>query len=115
MERRAELEHPLGLVPPPTLLPPPAIETALLPAAPADFVLEIGTEELPPDDVVSACEQLRCAAPSGGSTLLRRATVAAEAQAFQDGTAASEQLTAAPSEQLETFCSSPAPWAVRHM
>ena len=63
MERRAELEHPLGLVSPPAQLPPPAIDTSRLPAAPVDFVLEVGTEELPPDDVVSACEQLRCAEP----------------------------------------------------
>ena len=61
MERRAELEHPLGLVSPPLPQPPAAIDTAHLPAGPADFVLEVGTEELPPDDVVSACEQLRCA------------------------------------------------------
>ena len=61
MERRAELEHPLGLVPPPVQQLPPAINTTHLPAGPADFALEVGTEELPPDDVVSACEQLRCA------------------------------------------------------
>ena len=67
MERRAELEHPLGLVSPPAQLPPPDIDTSRLPAAPADFVLEIGTEELPPDDVVSACEHLRCAGPVNGS------------------------------------------------
>lgn len=60
MERRAELEHPLGLVGPPSQQPPPAISTAALLAGPADFVLEVGTEELPPDDVVSACQQLRC-------------------------------------------------------
>ncbi len=61
MERRAELEHPLGLVSPPLPQPPPAIDTASLPTDAADFMLEVGTEELPPDDVVSACEQLRCA------------------------------------------------------
>lgn len=60
MERRAELEHPLGLVSPPLTQPPPAIDAARLPAGAADFVLEVGMEELPPDDVVSACEQLRC-------------------------------------------------------
>ncbi len=68
MERRAELEHPLGIVSPPAQLPPPAIDMSRLPAAPADFVLEIGTEELPPDDVVSACEQLRCAVSANGAT-----------------------------------------------
>lgn len=33
-------------------------------AQPRDFVLEIGSEELPPDDVASACEQLRERVPA---------------------------------------------------
>lgn len=60
MERRAELEHPLGQVPPPVGAPPPALDRSMLPSGPEDFVLELGTEELPPQDVVSASQQLRC-------------------------------------------------------
>lgn len=60
MERRLELEHPLGQIPPPPVPPPPTQPTRPLQAAQADFVLEIGCEELPPDDVASALDQLRC-------------------------------------------------------
>ena len=60
MARREELGHPLGTVlpPPPPVAPKPVLST--LPTSPATFVLEIGTEELPPDDVASGIEQLRC-------------------------------------------------------
>ena len=77
MERRAELEHPLGLVLPPAEAPPPALDRASLPSGPADFVLELGTEELPPQDVVSASQQLRCARWSRISALRsdRRAVI----------------------------------------
>lgn len=61
MERRAELEHPLGLAQVPPDQPAPALDRASLPTGPADFVLEIGAEELPPQDVVSASQQLRYA------------------------------------------------------
>lgn len=58
LDRREELEHPLGLAaaaPPAPQLPPmpPPLQEA------ADFVLEIGCEELPPADVSAALEQLR--------------------------------------------------------
>lgn len=59
LERREELGHPLGTIPP---LPAPlggAPEGALSTQA-APFVLEVGSEELPPDDVEAAVKQLRC-------------------------------------------------------
>jgi glycyl-tRNA synthetase len=62
--RREELGHPLGTIP--ALVAPPAGAVA----APADsatrrdLVLEIGSEELPPDDVVAALEQLRERVPA---------------------------------------------------
>eukprot|EP00798_Chlamydomonas_sp_ICE-L_P030665 gene30664-35682_t len=57
--RREELEHPLGLVPAHVLPPPGKLVSADLPTSASTFVLEIGVEELPPDDVVNALEQLR--------------------------------------------------------
>ncbi len=60
LERRAEQEFPLGITQP---LPEP--ERASLGAqastsSPSStFVLEVGTEELPPDDVQAAIQQLR--------------------------------------------------------
>lgn len=58
LDRREELEHPLGLVAPlPPPPPPPQQQSPLHDAA--DFVLEIGCEELPPNDVTAALEQLR--------------------------------------------------------
>jgi glycyl-tRNA synthetase len=60
MERREELEHPLGIVPPAPEAPPPALDLGHTPTSAADFVLEVGCEELPPSDVRSALEQLRC-------------------------------------------------------
>lgn len=60
LARRQEQDYPLGLVPPPSPLPDSsASSTALvLPTKPSTFVLELGSEELPPDDVDSAVEQL---------------------------------------------------------
>ncbi len=61
LTRREELGHPLGLIAPAPA--PPAARPSLpaqLPAADL-FVLEVGTEELPPDDVEAGLEQLRCA------------------------------------------------------
>eukprot|EP00887_Chlorella_sp_A99_P006103 scaffold22.g6103.t1 len=60
LARREEQGYPLGLVPPP--LPPapaPPAAGAGAGAAPATLVLEIGSEELPPEDVAAAMEQLK--------------------------------------------------------
>lgn len=65
LERRKELGHPLGLVPPAPLPPPPPQAPQQLQKAQADFVLEVGCEELPPHDVASALEQLRSVLPPG--------------------------------------------------
>ena len=59
MERRAELEHPLGLAQQPPDQPAPALDRTSLPTGPAEFVLEIGAEELPAQDVTLAAQQLR--------------------------------------------------------
>jgi glycyl-tRNA synthetase len=59
LARREEAGFPMGRVAPPappTVAPTPA---DALPAAPATFVLELGSEELPPDDLASAVAQLR--------------------------------------------------------
>lgn len=75
MARREELGHPLGTVAPaaapqpPALAVPPASETSA-----RDFVLEIGSEELPPEDVVSGMEQLQERVPA----LLQRLRLAYE-------------------------------------
>ena len=57
-ERREELGWPMGTIP---VLPEPEVPYATTqgPSAPADFVLEIGCEELPPEDVDAAVQQLR--------------------------------------------------------
>lgn len=59
LQRREELGHPLGVIAPPA--PPqaaaPARQSDLV--TPRTLVVEVGTEELPPDDVDSALEQLR--------------------------------------------------------
>ena len=68
--RRAELGHPLlkkkgevdggGAAPPAPPPPPPApAGSGPYPSAPAPFVLEIGVEELPPDDADAGVAQLR--------------------------------------------------------
>jgi hypothetical protein len=61
LKRREELENPLGRVAP---LQPPARAgpSGQLAAGPADLVVEIGCEELPPSEAVSAANQLRCRA-----------------------------------------------------
>lgn len=63
VERREELGHPLGLVAP--TAPPAASRPAAGDATAArDFVLEVGTEELPPDDVQAGISQLRDRVPA---------------------------------------------------
>lgn len=63
MARREELGHPLGVISPPTDPEPvtiqPEASTSGRSHDSADFVLEIGSEELPPDDVMTAVQQLR--------------------------------------------------------
>ncbi|KXZ51509.1 hypothetical protein GPECTOR_12g472 [Gonium pectorale] len=63
VDRREELGHPLGLIPPPAKPTPgrPAVPSS---AEPRAFVLEVGTEELPPDDVEAAVAQLRDRVPA---------------------------------------------------
>lgn len=63
MARREELGHPLGVIPPlsdpePVTIQPEASTSGRTHDS-ADFVLEIGSEELPPDDVMTAAQQLR--------------------------------------------------------
>ena len=59
LKRREELGFPLGL--PSDLQPPRAAHLhGSLSTEPADVVVEIGCEELPPSDAVSAVAQLRC-------------------------------------------------------
>lgn len=65
MARREELGHPLGIIPPPADPEPvtiqPEASTSGRTDEHANFVLEIGSEELPPDDVMAAVQQLRSA------------------------------------------------------
>lgn len=63
LERREEQGYPLGLVPAPEA-PRPGAPRAATSAGPRDFVLEIGSEELPPDDVLSGMAQLRERVPA---------------------------------------------------
>jgi glycyl-tRNA synthetase len=66
-ERREELGHPLGVVPPaaaPAVPPSPSSSASASSVAPRDFVLEIGSEELPPADVESGIAQLRERVPA---------------------------------------------------
>ncbi|PSC72381.1 Glycine-tRNA ligase chloroplastic mitochondrial [Micractinium conductrix] len=63
LARREEQGYPLGLVQP-AVEPPAAAVAGPHSAEPASFVLEIGSEELPPDDVVAAMEQLRDRVPA---------------------------------------------------
>jgi hypothetical protein len=60
MERREELGYPLGTVAAMPEAPPPPSNAGSLPGGAADFVLEVGCEELPPSDVTAAMQQLRC-------------------------------------------------------
>jgi hypothetical protein len=65
--RREELGHPLGTINPSSLSTSSDDEAAAAAAkgagqavsSPQLFVLEVGSEELPPDDVLSGMEQLR--------------------------------------------------------
>lgn len=63
LKTRKSLGHPLGIVSEPVDLPCPKelLEAAVkkLPDDPRLFVLEIGTEEMPPQDVVNASQQLK--------------------------------------------------------
>ncbi|KAI4372677.1 hypothetical protein MLD38_010878 [Melastoma candidum] len=64
LKTRESLNHPLGIVDQPTNLvyPKEILEEMAKKeqsSVPRVFVLEIGTEEMPPHDVVSACEQLK--------------------------------------------------------
>jgi glycyl-tRNA synthetase len=55
--RRAELGHPLGVVPPP---PPTVIApVGVVASEPETFVMELGTEEMPPAEARAAAAQLR--------------------------------------------------------
>ena len=61
LERREELGYPLGLAEAPAAPPPPRLNADNgTDAAPADLVVEIGCEELPPVDAQAAVAQLRC-------------------------------------------------------
>ena len=64
MARRKELGNPLGEVAEPPALPrQPHRSPAVVAGEAQDLVLELGCEELPPDDVDSAVQQLRAALP----------------------------------------------------
>lgn len=64
-ERREELGHPLGVVPPASApVVPPPLSLSSSSSSPRDFVLEIGSEELPPADVESGIAQLRERVPA---------------------------------------------------
>ena len=67
LERREELGFPLGQAPPLAAPAPPPLPAAVRSieagAAAADLVVEVGCEELPPDDAEAAVAQLRCRAP----------------------------------------------------
>lgn len=60
LKRREELGNPLGVVQPVPARPPGSVTDAL-PDQAADFVLEIGCEELPPQEATAAVTQLRFA------------------------------------------------------
>jgi glycyl-tRNA synthetase len=62
LDRREELNFPLGVVAEP--VDPELAELDGLAGDPAAFVLEIGCEELPPDDVRAGVEQLRARMPA---------------------------------------------------
>ncbi|MEW5302291.1 MAG: hypothetical protein WDW36_005092 [Sanguina aurantia] len=64
--RREELGFPLGSIAPPEALElqEPAAAAGSDPLPPRDCVLELGCEELPPDDVTSALDQLRERVPA---------------------------------------------------
>lgn len=65
LEQRQKLDFPLlSKSAPLATVETPTIEESEQPEGPRSFVLEIGTEELPPSDVFGAIEQLRSAVPS---------------------------------------------------
>ncbi|KIZ07293.1 glycyl-tRNA synthetase alpha chain [Monoraphidium neglectum] len=74
LERREEQGYPLGQVAPPEALTPGKPAPPPSGAPPRAFVLEIGSEELPPDDVLSGIAQLRERIPA----LLQRLRLAHE-------------------------------------
>lgn len=82
MARREELGHPLGILPPTPPPPLTPLDPKLLPTKPQTFVLEIGTEELPPDDVQSSLEQLSSRLPA----LLTKLRLAHEGSIKIEGT-----------------------------
>lgn len=63
LKTRESLGNPLGIISQPDnfVVPKEDLEEAArkVPAEPRSFILEIGTEELPPNDVVNACKQLK--------------------------------------------------------
>ncbi len=66
LERREELEHPLGVIPPLAGPPEGALPEGVVEGPTSPFVLEVGSEELPPEDVESVMVQLRCVCFLGG-------------------------------------------------
>lgn len=58
VETRASLGHPLGVAAPSPEPQPEASTSAAATAEPRMLVLEIGSEELPPQDVVAAIQQV---------------------------------------------------------
>eukprot|EP00793_Prasinoderma_coloniale_P004730 PRCOL_00000491-RA len=64
VERRDELEYPLGVHESAPVPVAPSVDTAALPDAPRTFVLEVGSEELPAQDVASGIAQLEKALPT---------------------------------------------------
>nr|DAD18374.1 TPA_asm: hypothetical protein HUJ06_019837 [Nelumbo nucifera] len=63
VKTRESLGHPLGIISEPSYVacPKDDLEKALrkVPEVPRSFILEIGTEEMPPQDVVDASQQLK--------------------------------------------------------
>lgn len=60
LQKRADLEHPLGIAQPKEKAVAGSVELPLF-LEPADLLVEIGCEELPPADIQSATQQLRYA------------------------------------------------------
>jgi len=67
LERREELGYPMGLAE--EAVEPPPVRLGTAPSSAAPFVIELGTEELPPQDVTSGLEQLH----AGVTGILERA------------------------------------------
>lgn len=62
LKRRAELGHPLGVAESAPHVAAGRVNAEGSSVA-ADLVVEIGCEELPPADIQTACQQLRCSPP----------------------------------------------------